>query len=247
MDFKFEFERGQIGKIPRDKIVSELEKVAKIFKYTDFKQVDFDKNADISYFTVNREFGSWEKAMLFLVDYFKNKDIVFKITTRRSTYNDRELFSEMERIWVLLGHRPSISEWINAKPKISYDTYARHFKGWQNACLKFIEYKSGKKISIDDEAPLIANKTFKTRVIKDTKTKKIDASSARNISLSLRIKVLSRDNFRCVFCGRSPATDVGVQLHIDHILPFSKGGAATLDNLQTLCLECNLGKSNKKL
>ena len=50
---------------------------------------------------------------------------------------------------------------------------------------------------------------------------------------------------RCVFCGRSPAMDKGVVLHIDHKMPFSKGGTTSLDNLQTLCYECNLGKGNK--
>ncbi|OGL29634.1 hypothetical protein A3E76_06285 [Candidatus Saccharibacteria bacterium RIFCSPHIGHO2_12_FULL_44_22] len=66
----------------------------------------------------------------------------------------------------------------------------------------------------------------------------------RTIPLSLRVKVLSRDKFRCVFCGKSPAIDVGTILHIDHIKPFSKGGENTLDNLQTLCQDCNLGKSD---
>ena len=69
--------------------------------------------------------------------------------------------------------------------------------------------------------------------------------NSRNVSLSLRLGVLSRDNFRCVFCGKSPATDIGTRLHIDHIEPFSKGGKSTLENLQTLCEECNLGKSNR--
>jgi ATP adenylyltransferase len=34
-------------------------------------------------------------------------------------------------------------------------------------------------------------------------------------------------------------------LHVDHIVPRSKGGANTLDNLQTLCFKCNGGKNNK--
>jgi len=63
----------------------------------------------------------------------------------------------------------------------------------------------------------------------------------------LRLKVLNRDNFKCVFCGKSPATDFGTKLHIDHIIPFSKGGTSTLDNLQTLCEDCNLGKSDMRI
>src|SRR3989344_6290586 len=157
MDFKFDFKRNQTNKISRDKIISELEKTAKIFNYTDFKKEDFDKIADISSNIVYREFGSWEKALLFLQDYLKAKEIDFKIISRRSPYSNQELFNEMERIWVWLGHRPSRDEWFNSKPKISYGTYRWHFGGWQNACLKFIEYKSGKKISIDDQASTATN------------------------------------------------------------------------------------------
>lgn len=60
---------------------------------------------------------------------------------------------------------------------------------------------------------------------------------------SLRYDVLKRDNFKCQICGFT-AQD-GATLHIDHIIPVSKGGKTTMDNLQTLCDRCNIGKSNK--
>ncbi len=56
--------------------------------------------------------------------------------------------------------------------------------------------------------------------------------------------VLARDNWRCCKCGRSAKED-GVILHVDHIKPRSKGGTDDMDNLQTLCRKCNLGKSDK--
>ena len=59
----------------------------------------------------------------------------------------------------------------------------------------------------------------------------------------LRYDILCRDDFRCQICGRSQKD--GVKLHVDHIIPVSKGGLTTWDNLRTLCQECNLGKSNK--
>jgi 5-methylcytosine-specific restriction endonuclease McrA len=57
--------------------------------------------------------------------------------------------------------------------------------------------------------------------------------------------VLRRDGFKCVLCGRSPATEVGCRLQVDHLEPFSKGGKTTIENLRTLCERCNLGKSAK--
>lgn len=60
---------------------------------------------------------------------------------------------------------------------------------------------------------------------------------------TLRYQILLRDNFRCQICGAS-AKD-GAKLHVDHIIPVSKGGKTIESNLQTLCDRCNFGKSNK--
>ena len=64
------------------------------------------------------------------------------------------------------------------------------------------------------------------------------------MSESVRYQVLSRDNSRCTRCGATPQTH-GVSLHVDHVVPVSKGGKTEIDNLQTLCAPCNLGKSNR--
>lgn len=69
-------------------------------------------------------------------------------------------------------------------------------------------------------------------------------SKSRSISDKLRYTVLKRDKFKCCACGASPAKDPSVELHIDHIIPWSKGGETVLANLQTLCSRCNIGKSD---
>ena len=76
--------------------------------------------------------------------------------------------------------------------------------------------------------------------------KKYDETSKRErkyMNDKLRYAVLKRDNFKCKKCGIS-AKD-GAKLHVDHIIPVSKGGKTTISNLQTLCDRCNLGKSDK--
>lgn len=55
----------------------------------------------------------------------------------------------------------------------------------------------------------------------------------------MRFAIYERDNYRCRMCGRR--TD---DLEIDHIIPISKGGKSTYDNLQTLCHRCNMRKGS---
>lgn len=65
------------------------------------------------------------------------------------------------------------------------------------------------------------------------------------VAVGLRFDVFMRDGFRCRYCGVS--VDDGAILHADHVIPESKGGATTLENLVTACIDCNLGKSDKDL
>lgn len=85
--------------------------------------------------------------------------------------------------------------------------------------------------------------TGKDEEIEHLPLKVIQNKSKRTIPLGLRYKVLKKDNYKCVACGHG-ALD-GAKLHLDHKLPFSLGGLTELKNLQTLCSDCNISKSNK--
>lgn len=61
------------------------------------------------------------------------------------------------------------------------------------------------------------------------------------ISKKLRFEIFKRDGFRCAYCGNNPPT---VTLEIDHIEPFSKGGACDINNYITACFDCNRGKKD---
>jgi hypothetical protein len=68
----------------------------------------------------------------------------------------------------------------------------------------------------------------------------------KKITPKIQLEVWKRDNFTCRACGRSLATHPGLNLQVDHIIPFSLGGSDEIANLQTLCMECNLGKGNNE-
>jgi CRISPR/Cas system Type II protein with McrA/HNH and RuvC-like nuclease domain len=58
-----------------------------------------------------------------------------------------------------------------------------------------------------------------------------------------RENVYRRDNFECVYCGDYNRKT----LTLDHVVPQSKGGKDTWDNLVTACRKCNSEKSNLTL
>lgn len=81
-------------------------------------------------------------------------------------------------------------------------------------------------------------------IIAQVEQKKATKKYQRSImSDSLRYDILKRDGFKCVLCGATVAD--GVKLHVDHIVPVSRGGKTVKENLRTLCDNCNLGKRDK--
>ena len=86
---------------------------------------------------------------------------------------------------------------------------------------------------------------FISSIIMICKTSRKVKSSRRrktNVPRGLRHEVFKRDNYTCCECGAKK--EDGATLHIDHIIPVSKGGTDELSNLQTLCADCNLNKSD---
>lgn len=61
----------------------------------------------------------------------------------------------------------------------------------------------------------------------------------------LREFIKNRDNYTCKNCGISTSVEPHLLLEIDHIMPISKGGLTSEDNLQTLCWKCNRTKGAK--
>lgn len=78
----------------------------------------------------------------------------------------------------------------------------------------------------------------------ETTTKAYNMKNQRKLmTKKLRDKIKKRDNYTCQKCGKYMPDEVG--LHIDHIIPVSKGGKSVESNLQVLCSKCNGRKTNK--
>lgn len=75
--------------------------------------------------------------------------------------------------------------------------------------------------------------------IKNKKKNKTKKKSLR-LTKKERNLILLKFSNKCALCGYNKKDE----LVIDHKIPISKGGTNHPDNLQVLCIECNLRKSN---
>ena len=77
------------------------------------------------------------------------------------------------------------------------------------------------------------------------KFRKSAACQRALMTSKLRQQIKERDRYTCQCCGISINQEPHLLLEIDHIIPVSKGGLTTEDNLQTLCWRCNRSKGAK--
>jgi len=62
------------------------------------------------------------------------------------------------------------------------------------------------------------------------------------VPLPVRRAVLERDGQRCVYCGCTEGP-----FHLDHVIPWSRGGQHTTENMVVACQPCNAAKSDMNL
>ncbi len=169
--------------------------------------------------TVNTRFGSWNEAL---------QRAGLALHEEKNVSVDA-LFDNLKLVWIAKGKQPVYRDVNVAPSQCTGSTYNARFGGWRKALEEFVAAVT------DDQQQLVRADVQASKNRTATRTN-------RDPSLALRFLVLKRDRFRCVACGRSPATEAGLVLEVDHILAWSKGGITIAENLQTLCFDCNRGK-----
>ena len=215
---KFEYTAPKNASISSEEILNDLKKVALDNNTMVLPQSLYKKYGKYDVTNISRRFGTWNNALI--EAGLKPGNTI--------NYSDEELFENILNIWQHKGKQPVRSDLSLEPSKFSQSPYNRRFKSWSEALRCFVEYAN------ENDSSVITTK----------ESRNITQKTSRDPSLRLRFKVLKRDNFTCVQCGASPAKDQTVELHVDHIKPWSRGGETIDSNLQTLCLKCNLGKSN---
>lgn len=206
--------------VPDDDLIRDLIRVSRLLHKDRVTIAEYNENGKYHNTTLTRRFGSW----------FKCLEKAGLKRTRNLNISDDQLFTNLMEVWLQLGRQPKYNDLsVRDLSKYSAGTYEKRFGGWRKALKRFIEWAN--------EDPTVRTKPTSPNQIVGTKSRR-----SRKINARLRAKVLMRDGATCRLCGATPQD--GAKLHIDHIIPWSKGGDNTLDNLQVLCDKCNIGKSD---
>lgn len=245
-----------IAGLRTERYPSELKLVSDEDYYKDLRRVAKLIESDTVPYDAYNKYGKYSSGHIFA--RFKKWDIALRNAGLQRTgfskdkITEQQCFDEIERIWILLGRQPTSTDIIkNGVSNYSIDTFKRRFGGWRKALEAFVQYintadKAEEVTEVDDDSNLDkANQIADRSKINPEPISNLSKHrTPRSINTRLRFIVLQRDNFKCCACGASPAKDPAVVLHVDHIKPWSKGGETEIDNLQTLCSKCNLGKSD---
>jgi hypothetical protein len=215
---------------PDEELIADIQNVALKIKKNTVTTSEYEEHGKFHPSTLQRRFGSWFKVLE-----------IAKLEASRSAFNipEEELFKNIEEIWISLGRQPKYAEVKKPLSKYSAGTYDNRFGSWGKALQEFVVYINSDN-TIDGVNELLETEQSKDIPIKTA----IKHKTKREISDRLRFRILMRDGFTCRKCGKSPMKEIGVELHVDHINPWSKGGETVPENLETKCQQCNLGKGN---
>ncbi len=199
-----------------ESVLNELRRLSKMTPTGAVSKRDIESAGRVSYSTIVKRFGSLRKAM----------ELAGLTPSRFTKATDPELLSSLVELWQQVleseGRTPQRKDLSALGYPFSGDTVLRRFGSWRAALLRArdsVTSESAEQIdSVINHAP--------SRV-------------RRTLSLRKRFFVMKRDGFVCVRCG---AHGHGVRLEVNHHVPFAKGGTDALDNLETLCFDCNRGQ-----
>ena len=222
---KFELEEYHRN-ITDDELVADLKRVATELNKNSISHDQYEEQGKFSRRTFVKRFGSWLEAC--------EKAGLRK--TRNYNITEEELFQNLEEIWIKLGRQPRREEVSTSISRYSSATYEYRFGTWRKALEKFVTYVNNE----ENEENASSEEAIKSLEVEPSTKHK----TSRAINWRLRFIVMRRDNFKCKNCGRSPATDPSIILHVDHMKAWTNGGETVLENLQTLCSKCNIGKSD---
>lgn len=109
---------------------------------------------------------------------------------------------------------------------------------WQRAYSMVFAGKAEELATYDDEAKSV---TFTFKIPAVIRLLRAIPNKKKAVRFS-RVNIATRDAFKCAYCTKKLTLS---KLTYDHVLPRSRGGKTTWDNIVSACMTCNLKKRNQ--
>jgi len=218
-------ETGRQFKISEEEMINDIKNVAQEIAPLKLTLEKYNDKGKYTATTITKRLG-WNRIL---------KELNLE-TSSNFNITEKELFENLEAVWISLGCQPGRRDMIKPLSRYSERPYLNKYRSWRKALEAFVEYiNSGSEESQESKEVLehiSVNKREKATFSHKTK---------RDISEKLKVRILLRDGNKCKLCG---VTVTGENIHFDHIKPWSKGGETVVENLQVLCAKHNLAKSD---
>jgi len=270
---KFELEEYHRG-ITDEELIADLKRVANELNKKSVSFRRYNERGKYHSSTLARRFGSWLEVLkraglqmnrnpisISEEELFKNLEEIWVKLGRqpRNTEIQKPLSKYSagtyeKRFGTWRKALKKFVAYINNEESISSDAAFSFTSDHVKSLLELTQGVPSVSVSVPQSKP---TPDFVAKIAEDpyreeaTKKLEIEPSTRhktkRGINWRLRFIVMRRDNFKCKKCGRSPATDPTIILHVDHVEAWANDGETVLENLQTLCSKCNIGKGNLKV
>jgi hypothetical protein len=218
------------AKLTNDDLIAELKRVHKLLGKDWLTTADFNAHSVTSEDAIRIRFGTFRKGL----EAAGIPHAPYKL--RR--FSDQECFENIADVWTHYGCPPEYRQMFLPPSKIRGKTYVERWGTWRKSLKAFVDWTNAEDAPANAELVEPAIDSEYKILIAPKRTE----ADCREVRPGLRFKVFMRDHFRCRVCRRSPATHPDIVLHADHWDPVANGGKTTIDNLVTLCRECNLAK-----
>jgi hypothetical protein len=217
--------------LSKDEVVTEIRRVAQLTGNGNLTADDLRQHAIIGVDAIRNRFGSLKAA-------FRAAGLL--VTAHGRRYTDEECFENLLTVWTHHGRPPQYQEMRKPPSVVGPKAYIVRWKTWNRALKAFVD-----RVNQESNGSSATETNQPQAEPMPRQRPALPEEDQHKIKLGLRYKVLVQDNFKCVLCGSSPAKSPTCRLHVDHIIPWSKGGKTVIQNLRTLCERCNLGKGDE--
>jgi len=127
--------------------------------------------------------------------------------------------------------------------------FLKHRNNYCNSCNNCVRarqllYRQNNRWRYNESSKKWAKRNPEAGRVASKNRKALKRNAKGTFKTNERISLKDHFNYTCLMCGKS---EPEIKLTVDHVLPLSKGGSNSIENIQPLCHSCNSSKKARYL